>query len=255
MPHDVMVIGTLFCRSGEGLSRDLRIISQNGSTPRPIITAIDPTESQQIDKTEAHFLPNEIIEQQIRQTFESWDIGAIKMGYLGRHHHVAHIKKIFDDVLKDNPIPVIVDPGLVNPNGTRNYAAKGLNNLKRDIMLIGDIVTTNIREAEILSGLVIHDADQMKHAAQTLLTLGPKAVLIRGGHFGEKHTIDILAHEAGEKVFKQSKRKAFDDQRYQSWGGVIASLIACGIADGLDQQKAVVKALKLVEEKYLSSEE
>jgi hydroxymethylpyrimidine/phosphomethylpyrimidine kinase len=94
-----------------------------------------------------------------------------------------------------------------------------------------------------LTGVAIHDPEQMIEAASMLLSLGPKAVLIKGGHLAREKVYDVLVSPTGSKVFESPR---IDTRHTHGTGCTLASAIATGIAQGMDIHAAVVRARNYV---------
>ena len=76
-----------------------------------------------------------------------------------------------------------------------------LGALKSEMLIKADLLTPNLPEAELLTGLEINDVDAMRRAANCLLELGAKAVLLKGGHLESEILTDVLLTKTGEKIF------------------------------------------------------
>ena len=252
MYKNILMIGTLFTRSGEGLSRDIRTVSERGHRPRPVISGIDSAGEPKIQKKDAHFIPEEMIQSQIDKSFEVWPIHAVKTGYIGRASHITAAARVLEKKRKIYSFPIIVDPAILNYDGSQNYGSPGMQALKRDLIIQADIITPSVEEAEILSGIHIRDPDQLREAAAILLTLGPKAVLVRGGHFGEDYAMDVLVTENAEMTFKQPRLMKENIGGVKGYGSVIASVIASGLAEGQPYSKTIDDALTHVQSTFLS---
>ena len=117
---------------------------------------------------------------------------------------------------------------------------------------LASLITPNLPEAEVLTGAEIKSADDMPAAAQSLAALGPKAVLLKGGHLPEDGAlVDLLLDDAGEL-------HSFEDMRIHTanthgTGCTLASATACGIAQGLSIKDAVARARGYVRDAILSN--
>ena len=105
------------------------------------------------------------------------------------------------------------------------------------------MLTPNVPEAQVLTGVAIHDPEQMIEAASILLSSGPRAVLIKGGHLAGEKVYDVLVSHIGSKVFESPR---IDTRHTHGTGCTLASAIATGIAQGMDTHAAVVRARNYV---------
>jgi hydroxymethylpyrimidine/phosphomethylpyrimidine kinase len=249
---NILTIGTLFCRTGEGVSRDMRTIVEAGHRGRQIVTAIDPTGDLAVNQEFLHRVPHETIQRAIRTAFETWTIGAVKLGYLG---DAATIEMVADELKAQalpRRVPIVVDPAILNSNGSRNLDEPALSAFKKDLCLIADVINPSVREAEILTGMTIRDPDALRAAGEMLLTLGSKAVFVRGGEMGEDRVIDMLFTETTCAEFVQPRLMKEGVHGAKGYGGVIACTFALGMAQGHNFERMITDALTRVRVMFLS---
>ena len=111
--------------------------------------------------------------------------------------------------------------------------------LKRRLLVRATVLTPNLPEAEALSGMTIRDANDMAHVARALLTLGPDAVLLKGGHLESDTLTDILASGDGVHTFHGPRIATTSTH---GTGCTLASAIATGLAQGMEIVPAVMRA-------------
>jgi hydroxymethylpyrimidine/phosphomethylpyrimidine kinase len=121
-------------------------------------------------------------------------------------------------------------------DGTRLLDLDAVAALKRNLLVGSAVLVPNIPEAEALSGMTIRDVEDMRHAASILLTLGPDAVLLKGGHLDADTVVDVLATADGITAFEGSW---IESRHTHGTGCTLASAIATGLAQGLDVPTAV----------------
>jgi hydroxymethylpyrimidine/phosphomethylpyrimidine kinase len=136
-------------------------------------------------------------------------------------------------------IPLVVDPVMYAKGGHALLKREAVETLKRRLIVHAAILTPNLPEAEALSGRTIHTAEEMRHAAQTMLTLGCNAVLLKGGHLDGNRLVDVLATDDGVQVFESLR---IETRSTHGTGCTLASAIAAGLAQGLDLVAAVARA-------------
>lgn len=171
------------------------------------------------------------------------DIGAdcIKTG-------VLHNREVVDavcDVLeaKAAHVPVVVDPIMIAKDGTVLLDARATVRLKHRLLSLATVLTPNVPEAEALTATAIHDPERMVEAASQLLALGPRAVLIKGGHLPGARIYDVLVSSEGPEVFESPR---IDTRHTHGTGCTLASAIATGIAQGMEIRAAIVRARRYV---------
>lgn len=252
MAH-VLLVNSLFSRNDAGLARDMRLICSMGATVHPVIAAVNTATDPMQEFGGMYSLPPEVVSEQVKRMRENFPVEAIVVGFLGAAETQTlvsdHIKVIKDD---QPSVPIVVNPFLLNDAVHRTECMSALNALKRDVLLVADLITPSIAEAEVLTGMTIRDTTEMQYAAEMLLTLGPKAVLLRGGDFQEEHVTDMLVTEMASLTFHSPRLLRHNISGRQGFGGVIASAIAVCLARGQNYQSAVAEALTAAKNFYLS---
>ena len=118
------------------------------------------------------------------------------------------------------------------------------------LLPLAALVTPNLPEAEVLTGQTIHDVDGMRRAAEKLMTMGPAAVLVKGGHLEGPRVVDVLFTHDGERSFEDDR---IITSSTHGTGCTLASAIAAGIARGLDLVAATERARKYLRLAILSA--
>jgi hydroxymethylpyrimidine/phosphomethylpyrimidine kinase len=111
--------------------------------------------------------------------------------------------------------------------------------LKRLLVGRAAVVTPNLPEAEILTGSSIASLAAMRSAADALLALGCRAVLLKGGHLSGATVHDVLATAAGQRVWEGPR---IASRHTHGTGCTLASAIAAGLAQGLSVEEAIARA-------------
>lgn len=263
MIHDyftgrVLTIAGSDSGGGAGIQADIKTITALGGYAASAITALTAQNTQGVFGI--HEVPLEFIRQQITLVLDDIGADAIKTGML----HKAEVIEVVADVLGEwylahskipSPstthqapgtwIPLIVDPVMVAKGGAPLLESEAIDTMKTKLFPFAAIVTPNIPEAELLSGIRIDDPDGMTKAAERILAFGPQAVLIKGGHLKGEHVVDILCSAEGMERF-ESKR--IDTNNTHGTGCTLASAIAIGLAKKMDLFQAVERARNYVQE-------
>ena len=183
--------------AGAGIQADLKTFSAFGVYG---LTAISLITAQNTSAVEAvHLLPPELLRQQLDALFTDFAIGAVKTGALGSSHLIEEAVAALKRYSAHN---IVVDPVMVSKHGHLLLAADAVATLKYALMPLADVVTPNIPEAAALSGLP-EDGSRawMRDAAQAVLALGCKAVVLKGGH-RTADSVDLLLTADGEHWFE-----------------------------------------------------
>ena len=176
--------------SGAGIQADIKIFSSLGVYGSSAITAITVQNTKEI--LEIFPIPSEIVIKQIKMILEDINIESIKIGMV---YDESIITKIYD-MLKNESIPIIIDPIFTSTSGQNLIKPKAMQQFTQKLLTIATITTPNIKEAIKLSGINIDTKEDIKKALQKIKELGPKNVIIKSGeHYRSKYSIDTLIDE------------------------------------------------------------
>jgi hydroxymethylpyrimidine/phosphomethylpyrimidine kinase len=237
----VLVVAGSDSGGGAGIQADIKTISMLDAYAATAITALTA------QNTEGVFgvlpIPPEFIRTQIEVVLD--DIGAdvIKTGML----HDAAVIEAIASVLHEHAaaVPVVVDPVMAAKGGARLIEPEAIDALRRLLIARAEIVTPNLPEAEILCGATIGDVAEMRTAGETLLGLGCRAALVKGGHLPGETVSDVLVTADGGVKIWESPRIA--TRHTHGTGCTVASAIAAGLAQGLGLEGAVDRARNYVQ--------
>jgi hydroxymethylpyrimidine/phosphomethylpyrimidine kinase len=136
-------------------------------------------------------------------------------------------------------VPLVVDPVMVAKGGASLLRHDAVAALIRLLLPMASVVTPNLPEAEVLTGLNIPDVDAMHRAAAALLQLGVPAVLLKGGHLPGDEVVDLLTTADGCEVFVAPR---IASRHTHGTGCTLASAVATGLAQGMTLRDAVLRA-------------
>ncbi|HEY6335131.1 MAG TPA: bifunctional hydroxymethylpyrimidine kinase/phosphomethylpyrimidine kinase, partial [Alphaproteobacteria bacterium] len=142
-------------------------------------------------------------------------------------------------------VPLVLDPVMVAKGGRHLLDKNAVAALKRRLAGRARVITPNFPEAEVLAERAIETREAMIETAKALLTLGCKAVLLKGGHLPGKTVIDALASANGIELFEYPR---IETKNTHGTGCTLASAIATGLAQGLALRDAVARARAYVQE-------
>ena len=141
------------------------------------------------------------------------------------------------EIIRDLDLPqVVVDPVLIAKGGDRLLAEEAIATIRLELLPLAHVVTPNIPEAEALTGSSIHSLEDMRDAAMRILRLGPRVVLVKGGHAGGAESIDVCVTAAGSFDIR---RPRIDTPHTHGTGCTLASAIAANLALGLPEREAI----------------
>ena len=226
---------------GAGIQADIKTITALGGYAATVITAI--TAQNTLGVRAIHPAPLDIIRSQMDAVLE--DIGAdcIKTGMLASAEIIELVCERLDILAAG--IPRVIDPVMVATSGARLIDEGAVAALKARLIPGAALLTPNIPEAEVLSGLIIRDTGAMQRAGQALLAMGANAVLIKGGHMTGAQVQDVLVSAQGVEIFSSPR---IDTRHTHGTGCTLASVIATGLAQGMPLSDAVRRARDYVQE-------
>ena len=215
---------------GAGIQADLKTFSALGVFGKTIITSITSQNTFGVQST--YDLPTQVIEDQFQAILDDKKCQAVKTGMLGNEEVVILISKMLKKGRTKN---IVVDPVIYSSSGKRLLTESGTKLLKEYLLPIANLVTPNLMEAELLSGIRIKSQADRKRAARIILKAGVGAVLITGGHL-KGNPEDLLLDGKGYQVFSSDRLSKVD---IHGTGCVFSAAIAAKLADGALLREAV----------------
>jgi len=221
---------------GAGIQADLKAFSALGVYGASVITALTAQNTNAV--TGIHPVPPEFVRHQMDAVFEDLDVDAVKIGMLGDD---ALIRAVREGLDAHQPAWIVLDPVMVAKSGDPLLAEEAVASLIEQLLPIAHVITPNLPEAETLLGgvITIDTPDAMVEAADKLLELGPRAVLMKGGHLQGQDAADYLLTEDGG-IWLPGRR--FETKNTHGTGCTLSSAIAAGLAKGLDPAEAMKAA-------------
>ncbi|MCU0852435.1 MAG: bifunctional hydroxymethylpyrimidine kinase/phosphomethylpyrimidine kinase [Thermoplasmata archaeon] len=214
---------------GAGLQADLKAFEALGVHGCAVVTCVTSQNTKGVSSI--HAIPESEVAAQLRSVLEDVKLGAVKTGML----YSADIVKTVAGMLRRVDAPLVVDPVMVATTGSSLHQSGFVEAIISKILPQSALVTPNLLEASRLSGIEIRDERTAKSAAEEILELGPKAVLIKGGH--------LRGPEAADFLLVNRKWTRFSSPRMNvdvhGTGCTFASLIAGNLAKGKGLEEAI----------------
>jgi len=242
----VLIVAGSDSGGGAGIQADIKTVTVLGAFAATAITALTAQNTEGVHGV----LPIDpaFIRQQMEVVLDDIGADAIKTGML---HDAAVIETVAAVLEERAPaLPLVLDPVMVAKGGAPLIESDAIETLKRRLAPHAAVLTPNLPEAEILGGRKIGDLAAMRDAAEALLGLGCRAVLLKGGHLPGDTVHDLLATAAGIREW-QSKR--IDTRHTHGTGCTLASAIAAGLAQGMAVEAAVERARYYVQRAIASA--
>ena len=225
----VLVIAASDSSGGAGLTRDVATLAELGVETRCAVTAVTVQTDREVRAI--HSIDPELVTGQIRAALAAGDIGAIKIGMLGRRETV---QAVIEALPARDAIPIVLDPVLAASSGGSLLDSEGQSTLRGELLPRVTLVTPNIPEAAALLQRPMDPSAEvplklLEEQARALLQLGPRAVLLKGGHAHGAQVIDILALGDGRLLHLTAPRIA---RQRRGTGCSLASAITAHLAAG-----------------------
>ena len=217
---------------GAGIQADLKTFSALGVYGASVITALTAQNTKGV--TAIHDVPPDFIAAQIDAVFSDLEVGAVKIGMVSQS---AVIETIAAGLERWGQSRVVLDPVMIAASGDRLLAPDAIDTLKRVLIPRALVITPNLPEAAALLDAPIASSEtQMREQAERLLALGPKSVLIKGGHGSGPESVDLLVEPTACTRLPAAR---IATQNTHGTGCTLSSAIAAGLAKGLGLAEAV----------------
>lgn len=225
------------CSGGAGIQADLKTMTMNGVYAMSVITTLtaqNTTGVMGISEVSPDFL-----KKQIDAVFTDIQPDAVKIGMVAGSTLIEAIAERLRYYKAKN---VVVDPVMAATSGTGLIESDAVAALKRELFSLAALVTPNIAEAEILSGMTIHGKEDMVAAAKLIGDGCGCAVLLKGGH--SVGNADDLLYENGDCLWFEGRR--IDNPNTHGTGCTLSSAIAANLAKGFDLAQSVARAKEYI---------
>ncbi|QJY46219.1 bifunctional hydroxymethylpyrimidine kinase/phosphomethylpyrimidine kinase [Pseudonocardia broussonetiae] len=246
-PPRVLTIAGTDSGGGAGVAADLRAMAACGVHGCVAVTAV--TVQNTLGVTGVHVLPPETVAAQIESVALDIGLGAAKTGMLAGRATIEAVAAACDRVGigAGGTTPFVVDPVAASMHGDPLLADDALDAFRSLLFPRATLVTPNLDEVRLLVGVDVHDRAGQYEAAKVLHALGPRFVLVKGGHLvsDADRCVDLLYDGS---TFTELPGPRFDTGDTHGGGDNMASAVACGLARGLGVPEAVALAKRYIVE-------
>ncbi len=217
---------------GAGIQADLKTFSALGAFGMTAITAV--TVQNTIGVSGFEPVSPDIVASQIRAVVQDIGVDAAKSGMLAS----ADIVRAVAGAARETRIPnLVVDPVFVSKHGHALLAEDAVGALREQILPLATLVTPNLAEASGLAGFDVDSRDLMEDAAAAIVAMGPRAVLVKGGHLSGAPGADDLYFDGDAMTWLEAKR--IDTRDTHGTGCTLSAAIAVHLARGEELLEAV----------------
>jgi len=233
----VLAVAALESTGRSGLLSDLRTFWGLGARGEGVATAVG-TEGPD-GFAVLHEFPLPAVREQLRAALEDGQVRASKVGFVT----TVPVIRFLARNLSATGIPVVVDQPVATRAGAPLLRSTSTTAFVRELLPLATLVTPNLPEASLLAGFPIRGEDDAKRAARAIQQLGPKAVLIKGGHAEGDVVVDGLLDGRTWSTFRHPRLPV---ERPGGAGGLLSAAVAAYLARGETLPEAVAAALDFV---------
>jgi hydroxymethylpyrimidine/phosphomethylpyrimidine kinase len=231
IPPTALTIAGSDSGGGAGLQADLKTFLACGVHGMTAVTAV--TVQNSVGVSGFYELPAKAVAEQIRAVVGDIGVGAAKTGMLASAAIMAAVAEAVSQLPR---FPIVVDPVAASQHGDALLRPDAMAALAELIIPLATLVTPNLGEVRLLTGLEVRDEEGMREAARALHELGPSYVLVKGGHLPGEEAVDVLFD--GSR-FVRLTAPHYDTPHTHGSGDTLAAAICANLARGLDMEGAV----------------
>ena len=220
---------------GAGIQADLKTFSAHGVYGTSVITAVTAQNTREVRV--ALDLPVDMVQAQLDAVFDDFDIAAAKTGMLSSPAIIEAISGVLHARRFEN---LVVDPVMVSKSGFKLLRDDAIDALRGRLVPQALVITPNLQEASLLAGMPVESLDDMQRAAHTIAQLGPKAVVVKGGHARFALAVDVLWIDG--KISLLKPEGPVQERSVHGTGCTFSAAIAALLARGLTPLEAIEAA-------------
>jgi hydroxymethylpyrimidine/phosphomethylpyrimidine kinase len=215
---------------GAGIQADLKTFSAFRVFGMSVLTAI--TAQNSVGVHGVHEVPPPFVRAQLDAVLSDFGAGAVKIGMLSSS---AIIDAVVDGLGAYAHGPIVLDPVMIAKSGDALLRPEARDALARRLVPLAEVVTPNLPEASALAGMTVSTEKDMEEAARRIHALGPRTVLVKGGHLADSAT-DILYDGTRLTLYEAPHIKSTNTH---GTGCTYSSAIAAGLAHGRTLEDAI----------------
>ncbi len=222
---------------GAGIQADLKTFEALSVFGTTVLTAV--TAQNTLAVSAVHDIPTAIVKAQLQAVLSDLPPSAIKIGMVS----TVPVIRLLATLLPPAGVPIVLDPVMVAKSGVKLLRATSFDALKHELLPIASLVTPNLPEASALAGFPIRGEKDAKAAARIIQSMGPRAILIKGGHAEGDVVVDGLLDGRTWRRFEGPRQRT---AATHGTGCTLSSAIASYLARGETLEDAVEKGIAFV---------
>jgi len=217
---------------GAGIQADLKTFAAHGVYGTSALTAVTAQNTRGVDGWEA--VSTELVIAQIEAVGVDFAPAAVKTGMLATAAIVEAVAATIEEMELPN---LVVDPVMIAKGGDRLLSEDAVATIRTELLRHAEVVTPNVPEAELLAGQTINSVADMHAAARRIRGLGPRVVVVKGGHLDTgAEVIDVVSADGGEFELRAPR---IDTRHTHGTGCTFAAAIAARLARGEPLETAI----------------
>ena len=234
----VLTIAGFDPSAGAGIVADLKTFAAHGCYGVAAVTAITVQNTRGVD--DVHPVEAHVLKECLRALFADTSVKAVKVGMVATRANAVAIHEALE---ANASLPSVLDPLVRSTSGYDLIDPPGLEFVRDHLLRHASVITPNLHEAAALTGRNVQNLEEMKAAAQKLLELGARAVVVTGGHL--ERPVDVFADGSGLQTFAGDRVKP---ENIHGAGCTFSSAIAAHLGQGRHLSEAIVLAKAYVTE-------
>ncbi|MCK4776627.1 MAG: bifunctional hydroxymethylpyrimidine kinase/phosphomethylpyrimidine kinase [Candidatus Krumholzibacteria bacterium] len=219
---------------GAGIQADIKSIEANGVFAASVVCAV--TAQNTVEVRGAVEIPTDFIRSQLEAVFDDLVFSAVKTGMLSS---AAIIETVAGFLAQTGVSNLVVDPVMTSKSGFRLLEDTATTSLSQNLLPLATVVTPNLHEAVLLAGIEIEDVSSMREAARKIHALGPRYVVVKGGHARFSMGTDVLFDG---NSFREFKAEAIHPKSVHGTGCTFSAALTARLALGESVETALENA-------------
>ncbi|MFI6431535.1 bifunctional hydroxymethylpyrimidine kinase/phosphomethylpyrimidine kinase [Rhodococcus oryzae] len=236
-PIRVLTIAGTDSGGGAGIQADSRTMAMCGVHACVAVAAV--TVQNSVGVSGFHEIPPQIVADQVRSVVGDIGVGAAKTGMLASTAIIEAVAEVCGEVGigRGHAVPLVVDPVCASMHGDPLLHAEALDAVRHTLIPIASLVTPNLDEVRLITGIDVVDDTSARRAAEALHGLGAQWSLVKGGHLRTSTSSTDLLFDGD--VFHEFTSPRIDTGNDHGGGDTLAAAIACALANGYPMPEAV----------------
>ena len=230
-----LVIAGSDSSGGAGIQADIKTLSALGVYATTAVTAVTAQNTTAV--TDVKIMPPELIKAQIDAVLSDIGTNSVKIGMLPDRRSVEVVINAIDNYALQN---VVLDTVMLATSGYKLVDNEAVNYMRKELLPRVSVITPNIDEAEVLSGVKINNMDSLYRAGEILIMMGCEAVVIKGGHMDSDLATDVLFTRHDNPMVLSVP--FYNTKNTHGTGCTFSSAIAAFLAKGYDLKLSVKEA-------------